>query len=138
VATFLLSGLWHGASWHFVVWGGLNGLVVALTPRRRSELAPGAARTARVLATFLLVCLLWIPFRAESLGDARFIVATIVGESFRADGYARLWRVLAADPLTLWATAATAAFAAAEWRTRRASYPLEPLARLPRFARLAF
>jgi alginate O-acetyltransferase complex protein AlgI len=77
--TMLLGGLWHGASWTFVVWGGLHGgyLVYehARTERRRavglpSEGDTSGARVVQRLATFHLVCLAWVFFRAETFHDA--------------------------------------------------------------------
>jgi alginate O-acetyltransferase complex protein AlgI len=69
MATFFVSGLWHGASWSFVLWGTLHGafsVLDRLFERQLSRL-PGALRTA---CTFLTVNLLWVLFRAETLGDA--------------------------------------------------------------------
>ncbi len=68
--TFLLCGLWHGASWTFVVWGGLNGLFLVLErlgsggSRQRSPSLLGQLRT------FVLVTLAWIFFRAATFRDA--------------------------------------------------------------------
>jgi alginate O-acetyltransferase complex protein AlgI len=65
--TMLLGGLWHGASWNFVVWGALHGVALAL--HRRFGLAVAALRIPRVacgVATFAFVSLCWIPFRAPS------------------------------------------------------------------------
>jgi alginate O-acetyltransferase complex protein AlgI len=70
--TMLIGGLWHGAGWTFVVWGGLHGLGLVLE-RRRSQ-RPGyvaPANTARRrfwtrVATFHFVCFAWIFFRAET------------------------------------------------------------------------
>jgi|SRR5581483_2879401 len=75
--TMLLGGLWHGAAWTFVVWGGYHGalLVVhraipwpAWTGRR-------ALRPVRVVLTFGLVCVGWVFFRAPSLGGAGTMLA---------------------------------------------------------------
>lgn len=68
-ATFLVSGLWHGAAWTFVAWGALNGLFVVLERLGKPllEKIPGAIRTA---ITFLIVNFLWVLFRAESFGQA--------------------------------------------------------------------
>ncbi len=82
--TMLLGGLWHGAAWTFVIWGGLHGLWLVL---HRAWDAVGAARTApgaigraiRLLATFHLVCLGWLFFRAESLPQATGMLATLGG-----------------------------------------------------------
>lgn len=81
LATFLVSGLWHGASWTFVFWGGLHGLwEVCSTIWQRKIKRPrsgGRAKHPKVLRTiwqtlitFLGVTLGWIFFRAESIGAA--------------------------------------------------------------------
>jgi D-alanyl-lipoteichoic acid acyltransferase DltB (MBOAT superfamily) len=74
--TMLLGGLWHGASVNFILWGGLHGASLALHkglmtlfPRLKAtgrEMGT-AARVAGMVATFHLVCLGWILFRAKSL-----------------------------------------------------------------------
>jgi alginate O-acetyltransferase complex protein AlgI len=83
--TMLLGGLWHGASWNFVIWGGLHGLYLAvhkaLTPGRRApEQPPPQAppvtpsgvlgRVLGAVVTFHLVCLAWVFFRAPTLAVA--------------------------------------------------------------------
>ncbi len=86
-AVFLISGLWHGANWTFVVWGGLHGfyLVVSLwtaslrqrvSDRLALDRIPGLLAGFRVLVTFHLVLFSWIFFRANSLGEAFYIVRT--------------------------------------------------------------
>jgi D-alanyl-lipoteichoic acid acyltransferase DltB (MBOAT superfamily) len=74
--TMLLGGLWHGASWNFVIWGGLHGAYL-IAHRFMRDRAPKKATDPVVardilpmLATFHLVCLTWIFFRAESFGQA--------------------------------------------------------------------
>ncbi len=81
--TMLIGGLWHGAAWHFVIWGGLHGLYLAVEralrgERRRRAPAAGVARLALALSTFAIVSLTWIFFRAQSLGDALAILAALV------------------------------------------------------------
>jgi alginate O-acetyltransferase complex protein AlgI len=83
--VFTVSGLWHGANWTFVAWGALHGiyyLAGRATVRFRKGLAqtlgePGMPRlwTAwRMLATFSLVTIAWVFFRAQSLGDAHYVL----------------------------------------------------------------
>ena len=78
---FLVSGLWHGAAWTFVIWGALHGIyqiVGSLTYKTRSRLLSRIGlgedsllvSTARRIMTFTLVTLAWVFFRANSLGDA--------------------------------------------------------------------
>jgi D-alanyl-lipoteichoic acid acyltransferase DltB (MBOAT superfamily) len=71
--TMLLGGLWHGAAWTFVVWGGIHGAGLAVERKvldRTGEPVTFAARWAGRLITFHVVCLAWVFFRAESLGSA--------------------------------------------------------------------
>lgn len=69
MVVFLVSGLWHGAAWTFVLWGALHGLLSVLT--RLTE--PVCRRVPKVIGaaiTFTLVSFLWVLFRAESVSDA--------------------------------------------------------------------
>ncbi|UAK23921.1 MBOAT family O-acyltransferase [Sphingomonas nostoxanthinifaciens] len=73
VATMLLGGLWHGAKWTFVVWGGLHGGVLALEriwDRYRPEDWPRLPRVVTLLVTFHVVLIGWIFFRSETFGGA--------------------------------------------------------------------
>lgn len=71
--TMVLGGLWHGAAWTFVLWGAYHGAILAFE-RWRSETGAAAAvdtpgrRVWRRFATFNLVCLGWVLFRADSMG----------------------------------------------------------------------
>lgn len=78
--TMLLGGLWHGAGWNWVVWGGLQGgLMIAERLIGVSEDRPtGIVRTAiRWTITFHLVCLSWIFFRSADLGQAVEVITRI-------------------------------------------------------------
>lgn len=79
--TFAVSGLWHGAGWNFVIWGGLNGLyqsVGDLTRPFRTRIQErlhirtecGSYHMFQGFVTFLLVDFAWLFFRADSLADA--------------------------------------------------------------------
>ena len=107
--VFLLSGLWHGAGWTFVIWGLIHGLyqvggVLLSRVRERS----GAARTARegvegrkgcraVTAlgqarTFLLVSFPWLFFRAASMGDAAVLLSRLAtGWGSAGASLAKVW-----------------------------------------------
>ena len=101
--VFLVSGLWHGAAWTFVIWGGIHGVyqvVGSLTrsPRNRllsriglSEHSVAVLCVRRVI-TFLLVSFAWIFFRANSLSDARILLARL----FTAEG----WQTPIADSIS--------------------------------------
>jgi alginate O-acetyltransferase complex protein AlgI len=68
--TFLLGGLWHGASWRFVAWGAIHGGSLSVERFARRHQAPRPATPARTwlkrLATFNVVCLAWVFFRADT------------------------------------------------------------------------
>jgi alginate O-acetyltransferase complex protein AlgI len=71
--TMLLGGLWHGAGWTFVVWGGLHGVYLLVNHAWRAGVAKlGFALPKAVawLVTFLSVVVAWIFFRANNIGDA--------------------------------------------------------------------
>jgi D-alanyl-lipoteichoic acid acyltransferase DltB (MBOAT superfamily) len=83
--VFLVSGIWHGANWTFIIWGAINGfyLVFALLTDKLSTRIvefTGLGRHKKVLSffniiiTFLLACFAWIFFRANSVKDAMLII----------------------------------------------------------------
>ncbi len=86
--TFVVSGLWHGAKWTFVLWGALNGLYLVaelalarpaavLAHALRLDRAPGAQRALQIGWTFSLTCFAWVFFRANSLADAVHVAALL-------------------------------------------------------------
>jgi alginate O-acetyltransferase complex protein AlgI len=71
--TMLLGGLWHGAAWTFVIWGGIHGAAMVVERHLAERRAPAAGprhNAVRWFVTFHVVCLGWVFFRAESLGAA--------------------------------------------------------------------
>jgi D-alanyl-lipoteichoic acid acyltransferase DltB (MBOAT superfamily) len=94
VITFLASGLWHGANWTFVFWGGLHGAGQAAEGFRAKSGATSQAGQKRVIiwllhvtAIFLLVCFAWIFFRANSISDAITIVSRLFSGITRPVNY---------------------------------------------------
>jgi alginate O-acetyltransferase complex protein AlgI len=82
--TMLLGGLWHGASWSFVLWGGLHGVYLMVNHLWRASVGPvGEGRVVRWVSrvlTFTLVLIAWVPFRAEEVAQVRrFYVAMFGG-----------------------------------------------------------
>ena len=101
--VFLLSGLWHGANWTYVIWGALNGFYLVfsilsegirhkITSLLHIDRVPWLSKGIKVFITFHLICFSWIFFRARSLGDAFYILRHIPsglrhpGISFSAAG----------------------------------------------------
>jgi D-alanyl-lipoteichoic acid acyltransferase DltB (MBOAT superfamily) len=82
VLTMLVSGLWHGAGWAFVVWGLYHSLFYTITVMRRKHSKPGVA--ARVLKTLLNFAILtggWLIFRADSLTTAWTVLRSLFVKS---------------------------------------------------------
>jgi len=84
--TMLLGGLWHGAAWTFVIWGGLHGMFLLINQlwikiklrfgyHTENLLAKGSAR----VLTFLSVVVAWVFFRADSVGSAMTILRSMAG-----------------------------------------------------------
>ena len=84
--TMLIGGLWHGAAWTFVAWGGLHGLYLLLHRgyvrwRGGGHVPNAVGRFASVLLTFVAVMLAWVLFRAESFAAAMLIYKSLFGFS---------------------------------------------------------
>ncbi|MEM9617325.1 MAG: MBOAT family protein [Pseudomonadota bacterium] len=84
--VMLLGGLWHGAAWTFVVWGGLHGLYLCVnhawdkTMNGKLQLNP----VATVAMTFLAVTVAWVFFRAESFEAGFLVLAGMLGQNVAA------------------------------------------------------
>jgi len=96
--TFLISGLWHGAAWHFVVWGLLHGVFQIIgrsTAPFRNAIGhkvglPEESRLRKVIQiciTFALVCFAWVFFRANTIADAFLITAKLAKFPAELAGY---------------------------------------------------
>ncbi len=70
---FLVSGFWHGANWTFIIWGAIHALLfipLLISNKNRNNLSSGVYRFndfPKIMLTFLLVCIAWVFFRADSL-----------------------------------------------------------------------
>ena len=78
--TMLLGGLWHGASWNFIIWGGLNGLYLSSEKAvSLSKFSPRniITKSIRVFYVFILISFSWIFFRAATFNQAIIIIKKI-------------------------------------------------------------
>ncbi len=106
--TMLLGGLWHGASWTFIAWGGLHGLylIAERLADRLGVMAWIASGFWRQIfaagATFLAVCFTWVLFRAQSFDQAYEIARSMIGlERADASGVLGGARILTAGIVTV-------------------------------------
>ena len=85
MVTMLLGGLWHGASWTFVVWGGLHGLYLGAERHLRSRFGGAAwiaswpGKIALGALTYFLVNITWVFFRASDFGSAKLLLLSMFG-----------------------------------------------------------
>lgn len=90
MVTFLVSGLWHGANWTFIIWGALHGVFqiiekALMGEMLKKELKEGKhvfsfVRGIRIVFTFALVSLAWIFFRMPTIGGATDMIGKIILE----------------------------------------------------------
>jgi alginate O-acetyltransferase complex protein AlgI len=73
MATMLLGGIWHGASWMFVIWGLMHGLFLVLQ-KAFAPLTKNISMPVSQFFTLFLIALAWTPFRAKSLDDTFNII----------------------------------------------------------------
>ncbi|HPG67964.1 MAG TPA: MBOAT family protein [Candidatus Hydrogenedentes bacterium] len=116
--VFVVSGLWHGANWTFVVWGALHGsyyIAGYLLKGVRARLArdtglehrPRVIDALRLVTTFLLVCLAWVFFRAESVSQAVYILTHFPSHWGHLTAYGGFARILTSMDLSVRAFVAT-------------------------------
>lgn len=80
--TMLLGGLWHGASWNFLIWGGLHGGVLAFERTQgKNSVYRNLPKFLRIGLTFFIVLLGWVFFRAADLPAAMRFLSTLAGQS---------------------------------------------------------
>lgn len=94
--TMLIGGLWHGASWNFIIWGAYHGAVLILyrLNARRWDALPAGVRQASM---FLVALIGWVPFRLPTMTDAGLVFSAMLGRP----GTAALPRLLAVVPFAI-------------------------------------
>ena len=115
--VFFLCGLWHGASWTFVIWGLYHGAFLVLERTRFGEWVDALPRPLRHGYTLLVVMVGWVLFRAETFGQAANFLANMVGVSSGVDlnqKVARYW-----NSELMWSLIGGAVFAMPAWSWAR-------------------
>jgi D-alanyl-lipoteichoic acid acyltransferase DltB (MBOAT superfamily) len=136
--TFLVSGLWHGAAWRFIAWGGLHGTAtIGLRPGRENRaqldieqpggrsLFPSASIALRIIGTFCLVSLFWVFFRASSMADSILIFKKMAVESTSLVGYRELVTSYLGGGPIFTALNLVLALVVLEWCQRHLHHPLQ-------------
>ncbi len=81
IVTMLIGGLWHGASWTFVIWGAIHGAMLSLERLMgKNALYAALPRVMKVLLTFAILLITWVFFRAENLDVALGYLAIMFGK----------------------------------------------------------
>jgi alginate O-acetyltransferase complex protein AlgI len=92
LVTMLLGGLWHGAAWNFVIWGGLHGLYLCINHLWRAWRGDApASMPAKALcwaATFFAVVIAWVFFRAKTAAGAWQMLGSLFGFAAGSSAYA--------------------------------------------------
>jgi D-alanyl-lipoteichoic acid acyltransferase DltB (MBOAT superfamily) len=98
MAVFVVSGLWHGAAWTFVIWGALNGVYLVIETMFRGtgakirdglRLPHSLGAILASILTFILILITWVFFRATSIEDAITVFTRIF------EGAGSLWNTIA-------------------------------------------
>ena len=121
IATFVLSGLWHGAALHFVAWGAFHGIALAAERGLARSAAPPPSRlrlALRQARTFAIVCAGWILFRASSFPDAVAKFYRIAADAARVD------LIVEALAGAWWIPVVIAGGCTVEWLSRPHPHPL--------------
>ena len=84
LVTFLVSGIWHGANWTFIVWGGIHGVfqIIEKALGWNKKESNGVIKILRMFFTFVVVTVAWVIFRSPTIGDA----FGLIGRYFMANG----------------------------------------------------
>lgn len=82
--VFLLSGLWHGASWNFVIWGAYHGFWLVLERIGLGKVYEKMGKIPSVIITFLIVTIGWAIFRIENLSDAFTFISRLFAFDFQS------------------------------------------------------
>jgi D-alanyl-lipoteichoic acid acyltransferase DltB (MBOAT superfamily)/ethanolamine utilization microcompartment shell protein EutS len=85
ILTMLIGGLWHGAGWAFVLWGGMHGILLAIEHLFRSKFPRVTFGWAARPMTLLAVFMLWVPFRTEDMTLALEIVSRLFVPGWKVD-----------------------------------------------------
>lgn len=140
MVTFLFSGLWHGSSWNFLIWGAIHGTLMSFeklvsrrrknnneVPAYRNQVIRSVRSGYRIARTFSIVCVAWVFFRAATFNDSMNILKAISTDLMTTSltNYMEILRAIDCSvdkKLLLFLVAATIGI---EWVKRRCEHPLK-------------
>ena len=151
LTTFVVSGLWHGAGWQFLAWGGIHGGAVAAShgggghpsgtskdsqpvrqAKRSDSPVPGGDKNLprlrtilKIMTTFGIVCLCWVFFRASSIGDAMLIIGRIGSDWISISAWQELGAYASEGKIVKRSVFLLTGFVLFEWIQRRKMCPLD-------------
>jgi alginate O-acetyltransferase complex protein AlgI len=85
--VFILSGLWHGAAWNFVLWGAFHGVFLILDRLFLLKFYKAIGKYPSILITFLITMIGWVFFRASSIDQALYYIHKLFEFNFSGNGY---------------------------------------------------
>lgn len=105
IVTFLVSGIWHGANWTFIVWGLFHGVcqvIEKMLGLQKCETNNALVRAVRILFTFALVTLAWVFFRMPTIEDGWGVISNMVtGGSLDLSYANQKWKLIMAVSMTI-------------------------------------
>ncbi|MFN9719165.1 MAG: MBOAT family O-acyltransferase [Planctomycetota bacterium] len=132
--TFIISGIWHGAAWRFLGWGALHGTALVTENKVRGSVRSGREfegwipqplQVVKMLSTFVIVCLGWVMFRADTMKDALLIWKKLALSFTEPDQWSLLASQYSAHGPLFYTVNLLLAFIVVEWILRHHSFPLE-------------
>ncbi len=104
--TFLVSGIWHGANWTFIIWGVLHGFILVIEKALGigKDKPKGVVKVFKIVGTFVIVTTAWVFFRSPSIGDAFGMISRYVSKNgvMIADTQTLLYILVALIPFLLY------------------------------------
>jgi len=80
--VFIISGLWHGASWNFVLWGAYHGLFLILDRLFLIRLLMPIGKIPRIILTYIIILVGWVFFRIENMDQAMIFIQNLFSFNF--------------------------------------------------------
>lgn len=136
--VFVLSGIWHGASWNFVAWGTFHGLAFLPSIWLRSGDAPSqhpVIKALKILGVFAIVCIGWVFFRANTLAEAFQIVSRVIPAMVNPASWPKMFSFATETPVDYSIFALLSILFLAEWlhRSREHAFDVQHWSRLCRW-----